>query len=1513
MTALFNSSPNSMILVGKDYRIIAINKRAKEESGTFLGCELGVGEDVLSLIEIYKISYFEKHFQEALTGKLVTNEQYYGAFNKQEKWVEYSYIPVQEYSDKPSMVCLSMRDITPHKKNEDLFASNITANQVIQECIPDMIFQIKRDGTFQNFKAGDHSNLLLEPAYFIGRNVREVLPAEIAQRTLEHIEKTFETGKLQVFDYELELEGFISTFEARVVISSKDEVLIIARDITERKHAEKALKRYRLLSENTLDIILFISADGAILEANKAAALAYGYSIEELQTLNIRNLRASETLIQVSAQMKQAGTEGILFETIHCRKDGNTFPVEVSSHGIELDNERILLSVIRDISERKHAEHALKESEASYRELADSITDVFYALDSDLRFTYWNKAMELLTGIPASIALGKEYFEVFPDEPLRRKSCGFFCEVLKTQHATSFQNQYNDKIYEYSVYPTKSGIAVFCRDITENYTINEALREKEELYRSVIGAMSEGVVIQGKDGAIIASNKSAENFLPISKYTLDGRTANGTVLHAVHEDGSPFLKETHPAMVTLRTGERCSGVIMGLQRANTAVNWISINTNPFFHSDGVTIRGVVSSFTDITQQRQMEDSIRRSEELYRTLVHNLPGTSVVLFDQELRILVASGENVPGRSFNGERVEGKTLYEVVSDVGIARIEPYYKAALSGIELTEEYKFGDKTFLLRSTPVKNTQKEIFAGMLLIFDTTALKKAEEAQLESENRFRSVINNVTEVIFQTDAEGLWTFLNPAWYEITNFTLEESIGQNFLDYVHPDDRERNMALFMPLIEQKKEYCKHQVRYLTKSGGFRWIEVYARLTLDDENNIAGTSGTLRDITEQRLAEEALQYRLEFEQMIGSISTNFINLGVEEIDAEINQALAVVGQFSGADRSYIFLFSEDGKYMNNTHEWCRVGIDPQIEMLQNLLVSEFPWLIKQIIRLENIHIPSLDRLGEEAKNERQILELQSIQSLVLVPLVYERKAIGYLGFDAVKTSRVWSADDISMLRLVGEIFINAIKRKIAEQNLIEQRDFAQLVMNTMGQGLTVSSGNDIFNFVNPAYASMLGYSPDELLGKKPSDLTDSTNQPLLKEAYKHRLSGEISTYENRLICKDGSTRYVTITGVPIMKDGQLKSTIAVITDLTERRKAEEALRKSEQRLRTVVSNVPLILFAMDSKGLITLADGRGFKDLEIEPSIVVGKSIMATHPATAQDIKKALDGQVVNSTLNLGKGIFEFWYVPLRDQHNQVSSIIGVALNISERVRAEQELVAALEREKELSNLKSSFISIASHEFRTPLTTILSSSELLENYSHKLSKERNQELFQRINIAVKNMTQLIDEVLLINRSEAGKLDFNPEWIDLSGVCSTIIEEIQIGLGSHHRFDLSIPAAPKMVRADEKLVRHIVSNLVTNAIKYSKNGSTVHIDLLYKTDKVVFTVRDEGIGIPPEGLNHLYEVFYRATNVGSIQGTGLGLAIVKRCLDVHNGTIDIKSEQGKGTICIATIPLSAEKVS
>ncbi len=251
--------------------------------------------------------------------------------------------------------------------------------------------------------------------------------------------------------------------------------------------------------------------------------------------------------------------------------------------------------------------------------------------------------------------------------------------------------------------------------------------------------------------------------------------------------------------------------------------------------------------------------------------------------------------------------------------------------------------------------------------------------------------------------------------------------------------------------------------------------------------------------------------------------------------------------------------------------------------------------------------------------------------------------------------------------------------------------------------------------------------------------------------------------------------------------------------------------------------------------------------------------------------------------------------------------------IIERRRAEkalrkskEDISNALEKEKELGELKSRFVTTTSHEFRTPLATILSSTELLEHYSHKWSEEKKLTHFQRIQTSIKHMTGLLNDVLLIEKAEADKLEFQPTPLALAQFCRDLVEEMQLTASDHTIAFCSQGQYPNTYM-DEKLLRHILSNLLSNAIKYSSKASIVHFDLICEQDKAVFQIKDQGIGIPVADQDKLFNSFHRASNVGTISGTGLGLAIVKKSVDLHGGNITVDSEVGVGTTFSVMLPL------
>ena len=248
--------------------------------------------------------------------------------------------------------------------------------------------------------------------------------------------------------------------------------------------------------------------------------------------------------------------------------------------------------------------------------------------------------------------------------------------------------------------------------------------------------------------------------------------------------------------------------------------------------------------------------------------------------------------------------------------------------------------------------------------------------------------------------------------------------------------------------------------------------------------------------------------------------------------------------------------------------------------------------------------------------------------------------------------------------------------------------------------------------------------------------------------------------------------------------------------------------------------------------------------------------------------------------------------------------------ISERQRLESELRYALANERELSDLKSRIISVVSHEYRTPLATILSSTQLLEHYSHSWAEEKKQRHFQRIETSVHHLTRLVNDVLMFSKAEAGKLEFNPVHLDVVEFCRELVEELQVTAADKHRINFRCLGIQQDVYLDEKLLRQILSNLLSNALKYSPQGGQIQFELVFGQDSLIFRIQDQGIGIPLQDQSQLFDAFYRSSNVGTISGTGLGLAIVERCVNIHNGKIVVESEVGVGTTFTVTLPLTIQ---
>ena len=265
----------------------------------------------------------------------------------------------------------------------------------------------------------------------------------------------------------------------------------------------------------------------------------------------------------------------------------------------------------------------------------------------------------------------------------------------------------------------------------------------------------------------------------------------------------------------------------------------------------------------------------------------------------------------------------------------------------------------------------------------------------------------------------------------------------------------------------------------------------------------------------------------------------------------------------------------------------------------------------------------------------------------------------------------------------------------------------------------------------------------------------------------------------------------------------------------------------------------------------------------------------------------------------------------RDAAGRALRMTGVNVDIDDRKRAEVELLAAVQREKELSEMKSKFVSTASHEFRTPLATMLSSAELLEHYSESLSPAEKTNLLHTIQSGAKRMSEMIDDVLTLGRAESGVLKLNLGPTNLRELCARVVSEFRIAQGKEHIVTLDDRFDRFEATMDERLLRHILNNLLSNAVKYSPPGSEVTLSLSRREEQAVIEIQDRGIGIPLEDQPRMFESFHRASNVENRPGTGLGLAIVKKSVELHGGEISLSSAVGSGTRFTVMLPLRSIK--
>lgn len=518
--------------------------------------------------------------------------------------------------------------------------------------------------------------------------------------------------------------------------------------------------------------------------------------------------------------------------------------------------------------------------------------------------------------------------------------------------------------------------------------------------------------------------------------------------------------------------------------------------------------------------------------------------------------------------------------------------------------------------------------------------------------------------------------------------------------------------------------------------------------------------------------------------------------------------------------------------------------------------------------------------------------------------------------------------ISFVPILGKTLILSIVNDITEVKK-QREELAKLsvAIASSPTSVVITDPEGIIEYVNPAFTNITGYSFEEAFNQNPKFLKSGVqDNHFYKNLWNTIKEGLVWRGEFVNKKKNGEHYIERATISPIKNDkGEIINFIALKENITEEKKAQNELDEYKNHLEDLVEKRTAEL-ETSTKGFKYLGESskdfifRIDKDLTIQymnsamkekltirenENILDALKINNVAENFKNIITKALS-DTIESKSNIRKEIYhknKFWidwvFIPELNSSNEVETVLGFGRDITEIKKLNDTIIFAYEKEKELNEIKTNFISMTSHEFRTPLTSILSSADLLELYYNNGDKTKVLTHINRIQNSVQVLTSLLDEVLTLSRSDRGKIELNLKKFDLNNLCSEIIDQIKAQALENQKIIFDYKLSLKEIVGDSKLLNHIISNLLSNAIKYSPNGGEVYLKVEEEKEFIKFSVKDSGIGIPEEDQKRLFEPFFRAKNIDKINGYGLGLSIVKQYVEIHKGEITFESKLNEGT--------------
>ncbi|MBK7104861.1 MAG: PAS domain S-box protein [Ignavibacteriae bacterium] len=1221
-------------------------------------------------------------------------------------------------------------------------------------------------------------------------------------------------------------------------------------------------------------------------EVNDFFCNMIGYERSELLGKNARIIYPSDEEYNFVGKEKyeQINGKGIgAVNTKFKRKDGKIINVVLSSMPIDRDDySKGMIFTAEDITDKIRFENELKLSEEKFRKAFITSPDaVNINRLKDGMYLSINDNFMKMTGYKEEEVIGKTSLELNiwnnPEDreklvnELRTKG---FAESLEASFKMKNGNiRFGLMSASIIQLDDVDCILSITRDITDRKIIEQNLKESEENYQQIIHGMRDMVFVIDMNGKIIDSNKSAFETLGYSeKEMLD--------LHVTDFDNSLSSEEIKGLIERIPFEKSQFFQTNHLSKDKQIIPVEIQSTMITYHGE----KAILSIARDLTHRKKIEEKLKISEENFKTFFHNIDLLVFVL--NEFGNIIEINETVEKRlGFTKEELLNKSVLEVHPPERKEEVLQIVSDMLEGKRETCPIPLltKDKKLIPVETHVK---KGMWNGKPAIFGIT---KDISALKLSEDKFAKAFHNNPAISGFSDLDtGKYIEVNKTFYDKLGFSPEEVIGKRASEVVNLDFDFREKTL-SELAQNK--FVENVESIIHKKDGTP-LNVLLNAEIIEIENKKYNYTTAVDITELRKFENNLITSEE------NLKTFFNNV-----------------------ESFIFILDEDGHIIEiNETVKNRLGYS------KNELINKHVTFVHPQNRAKEVTVKITEMI-------------EGIRKECLVPFLTKDKKIIQVETHVKRGS--WN----------GKPALFGISKDISDLIVSEQK-FARAFHNNPAMSGLREFESDKFVEVNKTFYEKLGFLPEEVLGKTTKEINVLESE--FREKYHEILIENKSFADVETIMFTKNRRKLNVLlSAEIIEIEEKKYIYSTSVDITDRKHYEKDLKLSQERYRKFFEDDLTADFLLTPTGEIldcnpAFIEIFGFKTITDSLSTKFENSFFTKKNynefiSTIEKMKKLYNyelklkrkdgkniyvvGNIISEFDEEGK-LFQYRGY-LRDVTN--SKLIEQQLEkyrihledlvkkrtellekeITRRIKAETKVKSALEKERELNQLKSTFMSTVSHEFRTPLTSIYSSVELIERYSDKWEKRKTSEHYTRIKNSIEHLTEMLEEVLKLNRSEQSKIVFNPEDTNLETFCKNIAKDFDPILSSSQKLNFKYSLKQKNYFVDRNLLKIILSNLVSNAVKFSPQNGEIDFEVSHQKSKIKFLIKDRGIGISEVDIEKIFNPFYRSNNVSTIAGSGLGLSIAKSYVEIHKGTIEVESKLNKGTTFILLIPIKNVK--